>query len=188
MLEILQDIADVAGHAAEVAPFHRGINVDHRLIVVVRNQRRLCVQIQLRQIAQQFLRPIGRSGGNRNIVQRLHGVDLVLRHLHGHVVFSAGGRVDPERGVDLKARAQREQQAIGHVLFAQPHRLCPGAVDIQEQRRVGEQAAEREHPRLQGCAATRLDICLRQLIVDALIGADQLNIDREPARRNSESG
>ncbi len=87
VLEIRQNLLNVRVHAAQVAPFDRRIDVQScGWIVVVGDQRRLDVHAQRSQVAQN-LRRLGLRGGDRNIFQRLHGVDLVLRHLHGDVVF-----------------------------------------------------------------------------------------------------
>ena len=103
---------------------------------------------------------------DRDIFERLHGIDLVLRHLHGHVVFDAVRGIHPERRIDLEARAQREEQAIGHVLLAQADGLRAGAVDIQEHRGRGEQLLHVDVHR----AGNLLDAA-GDLLRDPIIGA-----------------
>ena len=58
-LKVVQDLLNVGVHAAQVAPLHGGVDVDHRLVVVVGDQRGFDVDVHLRQIAEQFLRRLG---------------------------------------------------------------------------------------------------------------------------------
>ncbi len=59
--EWLQAFIDIASHAAQIAVLRAGVNVNHRLHVVMRDDRRPRRRRQLHQVAQQ-LRIWARSG------------------------------------------------------------------------------------------------------------------------------
>src|SRR5207244_13501028 len=65
----------------------------------------------------------------------VHGVDVVIRGLHGQAVVDPVGRVDPEIGSHLGRRAERHQQTAGHVLLGQPQLRRHDAIDVQAQVR-----------------------------------------------------
>ena len=135
---IVQDLLNIGVDTAQVAPLHRSIDVDHGLIVIVRDQGGFYIDVHLSQVAEQFrrFRGLRRDG---DIIQRLHGIDLVLRNLHGHVVLETILRIHPKGRIDLEARTQRKQHAIGYVVLAEADVEGAGPVDIQKERGIGKQ-------------------------------------------------
>ena len=53
----------------------------------------------------------------RQIAQVLQGLHVVLRRLRDHVVADAVLRAQPESRLRLKAAAERDQQALRHVVL-----------------------------------------------------------------------
>ena len=64
------------------------------------------------------------------LLQLGHGVEPVLRRLDGDVVADAVARIEIEVGRGLEAAAERDQQALRHVLLGEADGSGAGAVDI----------------------------------------------------------
>ena len=175
LLERLRDAADVAGHAAQIAPLHRCEDVYQGLHVVVRDHGGLVDMVERRQISEDL--GIGRGWcADGHVEQRFDGIHAVLRRLHGDVIADATLRIEPEGGSGLKAGAQGDQQVAGDIALAQADGLREGAVDIQMQRGrvVGLLHVDIDRA---GDGANAVGELPRHFVIAELVAAGDLHVD-----------
>ena len=107
---------------AQVASFDRRIHVNHRHHVVVRNHHRLGVKIHLRQIAHYLWRDFPLAGEKET---GMFSSDCKNESLFGtaeparprYIAHHWPGS-PTNRRIHLKTGAERQQQAVGHILLA----------------------------------------------------------------------
>ena len=132
--ERLKRLLDIATHAAEIAALRAGVNVNHRLHVVMRDDGGPLHRRQLHQVAQQLR--IGhvriRDRSVHQVLQRGHAI---LRRLHSNLIAHAVRRIQPEIRRGLKTAAQRNQHALRDVLRRHAHLGHPVAFNVQMERR-----------------------------------------------------
>ena len=177
----LEDLVDVAGDGAEIAPLGSGVDVDHRLHVVVRDD----AGARPRVICASPPRYCGASVSwrrDRHVRQVRHAVDAVLRHLGDDRIGDAVFGVEPEIRLDLAAAGERDEQAVGDVALGQPDLVGKRAVDVDIDLRIVEHLLD-----AQVGDAGHLADALQQIggigVIGLLVVADDLHVDR---RRQAE--
>src|SRR5580704_3259386 len=99
LLQLADDLADVARNAAEIAALHVGIDVVHRLDIGLVQIGRNAVALQSRYIAQQprYRWAVGSERSRyRRVTKLAERTHLVLRGLHCDVVGNPGCQIGPE--------------------------------------------------------------------------------------------
>ena len=152
ILEIRQNFLNVGVHAAQIAAFHRGIDIHHGLAVILAEQRRLGVHAQRAPDCPES----GASWSRRRRSEYFPATAWCRSCTAGPVPrrctrMPLAGFTQND-GDDLEAGTERKQNAVGHVLLAQAHGLRPGAVDIQKNRRGRRAIAARARPPRRECA------------------------------------
>ncbi len=126
---------DLLRHCAEVGVLYRSEDIDDRLRIVVGDDRRSEAAGDGRKAAQQLRLS---RGGDRHVLQVIERGHQVLRRLSDERVLQAGVRIEPERGRDLSASGQRQQQVVGDVLLADTQLLRTGPIGAHSQLRLIE--------------------------------------------------
>ena len=157
---VLDDLVHRAGHGAQVGAVDVGVDVEHRLHVVVADRAELGAGLDGGQVAEHLHRRAERRAPRSRrplmamaarafcgadadpvtgrLLQRGHGVEPVLRRLRGDVVADAVARIEIEVGRGLKAAAQRDQDALRHILLGQADGRGARAVHVHRHVRIVE--------------------------------------------------
>jgi hypothetical protein len=116
----------------------RGVDVEHRLDVVVADHGRRAVAADRAQTAEDLRALVGAGRGDRQALQARQRVDAVLRNLGDDRIGHAVLGVQPEGRRDLRAAGQRGDHAVGDVALGQAQLGDARAVDVDPQlRRAG---------------------------------------------------
>ncbi len=103
---------------------------------------------------------------------------LELRGLHGHGIIDAVARIDPIIGRDLRAGAERDQQAVGHVALREP--ICAARVrsTLNGNSGTSDHLVHVHVHRARDARQTRLDLP-RELVIGGRVGewSDHLHVD-----------
>ncbi len=177
----IDDPRDVAADRAEVAPLHVGVDIDHAADVVVVDRRHLLRARDGGDVGQDR-RPRSRGSGDRDVLQIVQRLDVVLRRLGRDVVVHAVLPVQEEQRRGLETAAQRVQHAARDVALGQTVLLRLGAVDIDLEVRVVELLldARVDHA---GHRAHLVEDLVGDDAVAGDVGAVDLDVDR---RRHAE--
>ena len=135
---VVDDLLDVVGHAAQIAPLHRSVNIDDRLNVVVRDQRHSRRRAGWLPASPE-LPDLRRSGpGNRDVLKVLQRIQPVLRRLGRDGIAHAILGIQPVGRRSLETAAERNQQVGGNVALRESGQLGLGPVHIDVQMRFIE--------------------------------------------------
>ena len=128
----IQDFLDIGGNAPQIAPVRIGINVEHRLnVVVVQHAGGDCAPHPAQKVIEQLRLSDAVSRIDRGPAERIERVHEPLRRLHRHAVGDAIHRVQPLGRRNLSAGAERDQHAVGNVLLRHPGLRRLIAVDVE---------------------------------------------------------
>ena len=129
------DGPDVGGDRAEIAALRRGVDLHHRLDVVLRDHRAGGRALDVGDAAEdRRLRIAG--GRDRQRLQRAQRVDLVLRRLHHDRIRHAVVGIEIIGRRDLRAAGEIDHEAVGDVALGQADILRAGAIDIDVEGRI----------------------------------------------------
>ena len=96
---VIDDLLHVGRDAAEIAPLRGGVNLNHRLDVVVGVDRRHRHALDVGDGAENLR--LCSNRGDRQILQRIERIHLILRRLHHDRVVHAVVRIEPESRLHL---------------------------------------------------------------------------------------
>ena len=122
------------------------------------------------------------GGGDRQVLQRVERVDLVLRRLHHDRVGHAVLGIEPVGRRDLAAAGEIDHQAVGHVALGHADILRARAVDVDVEARAVERLLDARIGEARNVAQPAQQL-LRIGEVRRQIGAADLQVDR---RRRAE--
>ncbi len=133
------DLVYGAADRPKIASLHAGVDVDHRLNCIMRNDARRSGLRHSGQCADDLRRRVRRVAValvHRNGLQVVDGRQLLQGRLHIHEMRDARGRIEPVGRGDLSASREDRQRVVRNVRFRQPGRAGEIAVRCQHQGRL----------------------------------------------------
>ena len=176
--EIVQHAAHFAGHAAEVAILHVGVDVVERLHIVVIDNRSRGAAIETRHIGEQLIGGARAARMHGRIEQFGGGGHAVFGRLHDDGIVHAVLRIDPVIRRELHVAAQRDQQAVGDVLLGEAKLIGARAVHVEAQLGCVDDLVQVDVHRAGNVRQARGDLA-GQRVVGGRVGerADHLHVD-----------
>ena len=177
----VEDLLHVGGDGAEIAALRGAVNLDHRLDVVLRiDRRRRVARLMSAMRAQHLRRRAWR--GDRQVAQRVQRIDLILRRLHHDRVVHAVFGIEPEGRLHLARSGEVDHHAVGDVAFGDADILRARAVDVDVEGRFAERLLDARVDQAGNVAQSAQQVLrVGEILVE--IGSANLHFDR---RRRAE--
>ena len=169
------DLADIAGDAAQIALVDIRVDIERRLNVVVVDDDRRLVAPERGQVAKQ-LRRVAVGRGDRRPRKLRQRADALDRRLRNNLVVDAVQRIQPLVRRRLAAARQRDQGRVGDVLLRQPNLPRLHAIDVHLHGGVRNLLVDVHVDRSRN-GEDALQNLLRQLVV-SLAAAGHGDVDR----------
>ncbi len=116
------------------------------------------------------------AAGDRGAAERVHGIDLELRGLHGDLVVHSVDGIEPLVGRRLAARTERDQHAIGDVSLGEAGLIGLAAIDVHLDLRRMDLLVDVNVDRAGNDGDFALDF-LGDLVAGGRVTRNHLNVD-----------